>query len=142
MKKGSSAAEKVTAMATFTRRGEESRQEEEAVINDVRSAAEALSATDQTAAANPIQEIESLCMRCRENVSVSAGPLLCDFVLSLFVRCFFLLMCAIETGWNVAGHNSNPSHSNSTFSRGGCRIPNCPLSPSLFHHQLRFLRER
>ncbi|KAH9537832.1 hypothetical protein CY35_16G072800 [Sphagnum magellanicum] len=54
-------------MATFTRRGEESRQEEEAVINDVRSAAEALSATDQTAAANPIQEIESLCMRCREN---------------------------------------------------------------------------
>jgi hypothetical protein len=84
LKKGSSAAEKVTAMATFTRGGEESRQEEEeAVINDVRSAAEALSAADQTAAANPIQEIESLCMRCRENVSVSVGPLLCDFVLSL-----------------------------------------------------------
>lgn len=53
-------------------------------IVDVRSVVEAVSADDNDA---PLYQVESLCMRCRENVLVHSPP-----ILSLSLRFFFFFV--------------------------------------------------
>lgn len=59
------------------------RQDQEQIV-DVRSVVEAVSASDDSVSDAPLYQVESLCMRCGENVKYALPPLPASSTLSFY----------------------------------------------------------